>query len=557
MKTNNIRLVKKLIGVLCIANLLGLVSCSDEWDNHYIPSEANASSLWEGIIAESDLSNFAKVLKATGFDQKLSGSQTYSVFALTNDGLSDSQADSLVSEFLKQKEAGVRENDNTVVRQFIQNHVSMYRHPVSSLTNDSINMMNGKFEVLTSSTIGDQSFVASNQLHSNGVLFKIGRKVQYFPNIFEYLGLDSDLDSVYHFLNSFSTYEFVESASVPGGIVDGQTIYLDSVMMLRNKLLNTLGYINNEDSTYWMLAPNNAEWTRLLNEYRPYFNYDNTVLNRDSMQETNVRLAILNGTVFSRTLNPDNAFRDSAISTVAHPYLIRKILGESPYYLYYHPFDNDGIFIGTENLVCSNGMLLKANDFRINKRQTFYQTIKVEGENLASQDTIIDAEQPLVVRDVQSNNTFYDCISNNAFAEIIASNTSDDPNHFPSPTVLYSVQGLLSNVGYDIYVVMAPAQAYDPNASEEDLLPNKVLCTLLYTNQDAKLQQRRLGISTTTPGIVDTLKVASNLKFPTCFFGLAKSNVKLRIQSNVGRNETSIYSTNMRIDCIIFKPNEM
>ncbi|MDT3387904.1 MAG: hypothetical protein LIR46_09115, partial [Bacteroidota bacterium] len=134
MKTNNIRLVKKLIGVLCIANLLGLVSCSDEWDNHYIPSEANASSLWEGIIAESDLSNFAKVLKATGFDQKLSGSQTYSVFALTNDGLSDSQADSLVSEFLKQKEAGVRENDNTVVRQFIQNHVSMYRHPVSSLT---------------------------------------------------------------------------------------------------------------------------------------------------------------------------------------------------------------------------------------------------------------------------------------------------------------------------------------------------------------------------------------------------------------------------------------
>ncbi|MBM6991824.1 MAG: hypothetical protein I3J02_00930 [Prevotella sp.] len=544
------------VGLGCMAALLTLASCSDDWDNHYNPVTTDASSLWESISLESSLSNFAKVLKATGYDQRLSGSQTYTVFALNNDGLTSTQADSLIAAYQTQKSAGVRDNDNTVVRQFIQNHISLYRHPVSTQTSDSIKMMNGKYAVLTPTSVGGNTFTVTNQLHSNGVLFTLGSQVKYFPNVFEYLGIDPNLDSIYQFVNSFSTYEFVESSSVPGGIVNGQTVYLDSVMRLRNKMLDVLGYLSQEDSTYWMLAPTNAEWSRMVTEFHPYFNYDNTVTNRDSMQETNTRLAILKGTVFSRTINPDKAFRDSAVSTSALSYQYRRILGTEPYYLFYHPFDADGIFAGAQQMECSNGMVLKSEDFRIKKEQTFFQTIKVEAEELSRQDTIIDAEQPLEVRTVQSGNAFYDKISNNQFVELIASNTSTDPNHFPYPTVMYSVPEVLSNVGYDIYVVVAPVQAYNPDAIDADTLPNKILGTLYYTNQDAKLQQRRLGIFTSKAGVVDTIRVASNFTFPVCSYGLAKPSVKLRIQSQVGRNETAKYATNLRLDCVIFKPHE-
>lgn len=544
------------VGVGSLVALLALASCSDDWDSHYAPSTGDATSLWESISQESSVSNFAKVLKAADFDRKLSGSQAYTVFALTNDALSASQADSLVEAYQAQKAAGVRDNDNTVVRQFIQNHISLYRHPVSTQTNDSIKMMNGKYAVLTPTSVGGNPFVVTNQLHSNGVLFTVNNRVKYFPNVFEYLGIDHDLDSVFRFINSFSDYEFVESASVPGGIVDGQTVYLDSVMQMRNNILNLLGYINSEDSTYWMLAPTNAEWSRMVTAYRPYYNYANTVANRDSMQETNTRLAILLGTVFSRTVNPEPAFRDSALSTSALSYQYRRMLNADPYYIFYHPFEANGIFAGTRSLECSNGSVLKTADFRIDKRNTFLQTIKVEAENLVRQDTIIDAEQPLEVHTVQSGNAFYDKLSGNQFVELIASNTSADPNHFPYPTVMYSVPDVLANVGYDIYVVMAPVQAYNPYAADADTLPNKILCNLYYNNQDNKLQQRRLGVSVSTPGKVDTIKVAGNFKFPICSYGLSQPNVRLRIQSQVGRNETAKYSTNMRLDCIIFKPAE-
>lgn len=78
---------KAWLGLAALA--LPLASCSD-WDDHYNPSTADGGSkttLWQAISSESNLSNFAQVLKGCGYDRNLSGSQTYTVFALTNDGL--------------------------------------------------------------------------------------------------------------------------------------------------------------------------------------------------------------------------------------------------------------------------------------------------------------------------------------------------------------------------------------------------------------------------------------------------------------------------------------
>lgn len=558
MKTTiNHILGKAWLGLAALA--LPLASCSD-WDDHYDPSTADGGSkttLWEAISSESNLSNFAQVLKGCGYDRNLSGSQTYTVFALTNDGLTASQADSLVASYQSQKASGVRDDDNTVIHQFVKNHISMFTQPVSSLTNDTLTMLNGKIEPVTLSAIGTQKFLTSNALHSNGLLFTIGGQLAYFPNVFEYLGIDSRIDSAYNFINSYSTYEFNENSSVAGGInEDGQTVYLDSVMNLTNSLFQTLGRINSEDSTYWMLVPTNDQWTRMVSEYHDYFNYANTVNKRDSMQEANTRLAILQGTVFSRTINPDAAFADSAVSTQGYSYSLRRSQDLEPYNIFYRPFDAGGIFDGTTDVECSNGHVRIAPNFNVPKEKTFFQTVKVEAENVSRQDTLIDASQPLTVHEVTTDNPFYDKISSNSFVDVIAENTTTNPNHFPVASVQYSIPNLLSNVGYDIYVVFAPQRAYNQYISEDDLLPNRFRCMLYYANKDNKQLNKRLDVLTNDPTKVDTVQVASNFTFPTCSYGLTTPNVKLRIMSQVSQSQTSKYATDFHIDCIIFKPHE-
>lgn len=558
MKTTiNHILGKAWLGLAALA--LPLASCSD-WDDHYDPSTADGGSkttLWEAISSESNLSNFAQVLKGCGYDRNLSGSQTYTVFALTNDGLTASQADSLVASYQSQKASGVRDDDNTVIHQFVKNHISMFTQPVSSLTNDTLTMLNGKIEPVTLSAIGTQKFLTSNALHSNGLLFTIGGQLAYFPNVFEYLGIDNRIDSAYNFINSYSTYEFNENSSVAGGINDdGQTVYLDSVMNLTNSLFQTLGRINSEDSTYWMLVPTNDQWTRMVSEYHDYFNYANTVNKRDSMQEANTRLAILQGTVFSRTINPDAAFADSAVSTQGYSYSLRRSQDLEPYNIFYRPFDAGGIFDGTTDVECSNGHVRIAPNFNVPKEKTFFQTVKVEAENVSRQDTLIDASQPLTVHEVTTDNPFYDKISSNSFVDVIAENTTTNPNHFPVASVQYSIPNLLSNVGYDIYVVFAPQRAYNQYISEDDLLPNRFRCMLYYANKDNKQLNKRLDVLTNDPTKVDTVQVASNFTFPTCSYGLTTPNVKLRIMSQVSQSQTSKYATDFHIDCIIFKPHE-
>ena len=146
------------------AALLISVSCSDDWNEHYDASTVDSGTLWSAIQSNGNLSNFTRVVKECGYDLLLNGSQTFSVFAPTDDVLSSAQADSLIAVYKAQKAAGVRTDDNTVVKQFLQNHMTLYKYPVSSLTNDSITMMNGKYEVLTGNSLGGVALKSSRKL---------------------------------------------------------------------------------------------------------------------------------------------------------------------------------------------------------------------------------------------------------------------------------------------------------------------------------------------------------------------------------------------------------
>lgn len=551
-----------MLGMLFAA--LAFAACADEWDDHYNPSTQASQSIWQVIQQNSELSNFARVVQATGYDAALSSSQMFTVFAPTNSAFSSEEADQLIAAYQKEKALQVRDKENSTIKEFIQNHIALYNYSTSSLSNDSIVMMNGKYMVLTPDKLGDMPIASANQMTTNGVLFTLSKKADYFRNVFEWLRFDPELDSLANFLYAFNHDEFIPEQSVPGGIVDGKTVYLDSVTVLYNDLFygrGGVGRINSEDSTYWMVAPTNRVWNELVEEYTPYFNYGNNVEKRDSMQWANTRLAIVKGTVFSRTRNTDQALLDSAMSINAVEYANRKYYYGSnnlAYYQYYKPFEPGGIFTGTVNTDCSNGMVMKSDDWKIDKTQTFYQTIYNEAESRAVMKEVNEnntATPSFGV--VETTNPFYNKVSENQFAII-------SPLGATNPEVVYYLKDLLSNIDYDVYLVMVPAVAGDTLVAETQRRPCKFRCSYKYLEQDGKEVKDSVIMTppgntyfTTNPEVVDTVFLGT-VRVPTCSYGLVEPTVTLRIASNLTNRERreNTYTQILRIDCIIVKPHE-
>ena len=571
------KLYNKVIGLAVAA--LTFAACADTWEDHFNKKGegVNDISLWQAITQNGNLSNFAKVVEACGYDKALNSSQVFTVFAPTNDQFSAEEVNQLIAEYNAEK-GKVNEEDNTVIKEFIRNHIAMYNHSVSDLTNDTLTLMNGKKMTLSSKAFGNNQILSINQHYNNGILFTIQGKAQYFPTVFEYIKKDADLDSLASFFYNPRYYrrEFLPERSVPGSLENGRTVYLDSVFVQQDDLWDMLwAYTNEEDSTYWMVAPTNQEWKKLIEEYEPYFNYDNNVRFRDSMVYTLPRLAIVNGTTFSRTLNTDAHLTDSALSTsAAETYVSREYSWGNKNLHYYQfggksadntqkPFAPTGIFNGTDNVQCSNGQVMKSDNWKINKLNTFYQWLIIEAEEQSNYKILtkeakgndsITSVTP-TVRRILNDNRFYGKVWSDAFVEF-KQNISTKQHR-----VQFNIRNVLSNIGYDIYLVTAPALANDSNATGLDRLPTIVDCILRYHNQEGGTVEQDLKKKVqTNPDIVDYILLAEDFKFPTATYGLTETEpqVTLEVKTNVGASQNNKkYVRTMRIDCIMLVPHDI
>lgn len=567
----------KVLG-LAVAVTLAFGACSDDWDEHYdVQQIGNGETLWEAIANDPTLSNFAMVLDSCGYVNSLKGSQVFTVFAPTNDGFTEDEALDWIAAYKKDTAAHVKDEENKTLKEFIRNHITLYNHSVSSVSSDTLDMLNGKRLPFDASSFSGQTFVDYNQRYSNGILFKLNGAAQFFHNIFEYLAADPELASVAEFLYRYNNYRFIPEMSVEGGIENGQTWYLDSVEVLENDMLEMyLGLINNEDSIYRMVVPTNSEWERLVAEYEPYFNYPDNVEKRDSLIYTNARLAILRGTVFSQTVNPN--WQDSAVSTNAIPYYMRKYYygsSDVDYYLYRKPYSTGGVFDGAEDIDCSNGKLLKAYQWNIDKTQTFCQTILADAESYMGIYDKNGAMVPTVFRPT-SEYPLYEKISNNAALYMVQKTGG------ATPYVEIELPNVLANMGYDIQLVLVPPVYIQDSlmwsldgVADTVPLPNVISVFLSHPNQDGTMNNNNavdqndvldLGelwdkgefFYTENPGKMDTIMVAENFKFPTCSYGLGSTGkVSLKIRNDfMSFVDEGLASKHLLIDCVILKPHK-
>lgn len=524
------------------------LSCQDEWDEHYGQTNPMASqeSLWQALKGRAELSNFVRLVENVGYEYYFDGDRMFTLFVPTNDCLTEADVDSLTEVYNAQKSNRIKNNDNTVIKQVLQNHMAMYNYAAIA-SGDSVQMMmlNGKYSYLADGGVNGVKYLSSNMLYRNGVLFTVGCRLPYFANVSEYFTMDDELDSIASFFSRYNVYEFDASRSVPGEIVDGKTVYLDSVMNLKNVMFDELGYINREDSAYWMVVPTDRQWRKLYEEYKTYFNYDNRTAKRDSVENVMTHKAIVQGTVFNMNVQP--SVNDSVISTNYNKANYR-------YYKCLRPFDEGGVFSGVRSVECSNGKVFISDNWAIDKRTTFFQEVKIEAENAYYQDSIAKCKEPVGTYTVPSGNPLYGQVSGNAYVQVEPRNTA------VTPLIRFTIPNLLSNIGYDIYAVFAPAIASDTLAT--DTLPLKVKFSLKYNDQDGrqvndiKMENPEGGtyVYETTPNVVDTILVARDYKIPTCSYGLSEPQVRLTVESD--RGTASKYTRILRLDCIVFKPHE-
>lgn len=580
--------------IIPLGGLGGLISCTDTWDEHYQPGAMGQGNLWESIKNNQELSNFAKVIEATGYDKSLASSQVFTVFAPVNSAFTSEQADAVINQYQTELAKGLKGEKNRAIKEFVMNHIALYNYTIANETPDTtIRMMNGKYLGLTNSTFSGKPFTSTNTVTGNGILFTLAEQADFIPNLFEAVKTESDLDSVSNFLYMTEPFQFHKiifhpEASVPGDIIKGQQHYLDSVTGTSNEILTRWleADLDDEDSCYYVLMPTNKAWKEQYDANVKLFQYDKKVLGRDSLMCLYPRVNILMGLQFSKTTNPllgTTEAIDSLMSPLAYPYYFyRKILYGS-YDIHPYQFDKpyaqpNGIFTDIKGKkVCSNGVMLKTDNWKVKPSDTFLQQILMEAEYTRTLDSLSGAtpdDKPTwTYTYVSPDNKFYDQVSEHYYQTLI-------PANLKYMGVQLNIEDVLSNQKYDMYVVTVPAIAGDTLAT--DTLPTRFGVTLYWHDMDGNEKSENIGevkvgdseiykaegevsydSSTrkytflTDPKKVHEIHIGT-FEFPTCSYGLQTPQVKALLNVNVRSSDVNkgLYTRTLRVDCIKLVPHK-
>lgn len=256
---------------MCLLAVGLLTSCSDFDDYNTVPADSHASAtqtLWENIKGNTQLSDFASLVQKAGFDDELSQTQYYTVWAPLNGTFNVADFQNL--------------DNNALVRQFVKNHIASYAHSATGKIDDRILMLNEKsysFTGASSYTFDDVTLKEANLPNSNGILHTLNGVATFYPNLYEFvtdsiLSDGKDIDSLRNLFLKYETTYLDTESSVIGPIVNGMQTYVDSVMITENTLWRTLNAkINNEDSTYTFLMPTNQAWAKACEHVKSYYNY--------------------------------------------------------------------------------------------------------------------------------------------------------------------------------------------------------------------------------------------------------------------------------------------
>ena len=565
-KIKNMQKVKILA---LIAPLLGgvgggmLSSCTD-WNDHYTTdssmTESQGNSIMTNIEQTPNLSQFASLLKKTGFDQRLNASQTYTVWAPVNDSFDYNQLDAM--------------SNSRLLKQFIQNHVARNNYPATGTMNQKVYMLNEKlmhFEGVPEnySIQGIALDGASQNIGSNnGTLHTIGAKIPYLANIYESLNAEEfPLDSISNYFHAYDSRKLDEQRSVPGPIVDGEQTYLDSIFYEDNSLYRSYrAYINAEDSNYTMILPTNTAWEKARKRIAQYYNYvpkfsvvNATALNNDTTIVVNLRdAAQLKDSITKDMLMADLVFNNNIYDNRKLPSLKEgetpksdSIVSTSRNILYAD--DVKGLFADAKRVDKSNGAIWVTDSLNYPAWAAWNPEITVEAEHWVYKTVYAGTSGTVRISNNQNLN-IKGHVSNDAFYAVTPNSPGDHPEmYFHIPDV--------RSTEYNVYIVLLPNNIINDQLTYK---PNSVSVGVRYSREDGTLinESTLRGPDGTTFSTndsiaqVDTLFLGS-VTFPIAYYGTGDSYPYIRVRSRFSSSGNNKYSRNLLVDCLILRPKEL
>jgi uncharacterized surface protein with fasciclin (FAS1) repeats len=560
-------------GMACctVVAAMTLTACSD-WDDHFDANtsvlESQHSSLWQNIEQAGNLSQFAALLKKTGFDENLSASQTFTVWAPVDDSFDYATLSNLSNE--------------RITREFIENHIARNNYPASGLVNEDIYMLNEKkmhFAGTSAYDIQGISLLNPNMSSSsNGTLHTIKGRLPFLSSIYEALGTsDYELDSISSYIFSFDEKKIDEKKSKKGPVTNGEQTYLDTVYYEHNDLFELYdSYINREDSSYTMVAPTNKAWDKAMATIKSYFKYVpqfeyyedliekklQTVKLEDAtgMQDSVSKMAMIASLLYNNNIYDNKKLKnlqngaslscDSLVSTSSV-----KMYSE----------DATELFANTTRVENSNGAMWVTTDDTLHMRTwtIWNPEIRLEAEYTNSwTDPGLVYGSPEIKTVNKQNEEVQGSISNNRYIEVVPASKSVNPEiYFSLPNV--------RSTEYSVYVVFVPANI-NSKYYAEPLKKNHLEFTLGYADEKGKITEDvfkdidpAVDSLQNVPGMtakVDTTYVG-DVTFKTSYVGMSSSSQTyapyLRIRSRVSSKQTVTYDRTLRIDCIILRPKDL
>ncbi|MGI6224266.1 MAG: fasciclin domain-containing protein [Prevotella sp.] len=514
--------------------VVAFVSCSD-WDDHYSENSQSTDkgNLYEILSQNSNTSVFVSMLQEVGYDEVLSSTQTYTVFAPTNDALAD-----------------VDLSNQALVKRIVLNHIARYSQPTSTDTTQGVKMLNGKIYYYDNSTsFSGSAILDANESASNGLVQVLGSQIPYAYNIYEYIQNNAQFSKLYNFIHQFDEVIFDQDNSEEIDVDDqGRPVY-DSIMISYNRLLDHslygIGQIENEDSVYTMLLPNDTAWDAAYERIAPSFVcYDEDQTVADSLQDIRTCQAIV-GDLIYRGSHPQPDAEDSLTSTTNS--------------VIHNPAD---LFAGADITKASNGYYASTDSLRYDNVETWNKEISVEAE-VQEGRTYNNTLTTVYTRNVTSA-SLVSGVSEDSYIEVMPISASTNP------VVIFDIPNVLAGA-YNIYAVFLPTTV---TGETEDLDSTRIAFSLSYLNASGRQMTRNVR-SSSNPNFITSgteivkMPVLENFTFPVCnttdrLWLMDENNdesdvevtTHLTVQTNVTAREFSSgkYSRSFRLDRIIFEP---
>lgn len=590
------------IGVMLSAGfMLATASCTDYSDYNTAPEVsggdllgANANvTLWENIANDQQLTKFAALASQCNFEEVLKSPRFYTIWAPVDDAISDEEFNRLMSS-----------DSATIVKQFMQQHMTEYNHPVSSaLENTTIISLNAKHHPFTQYSFDGFPYVQTNMPSTNGVLHKINGFSKFYNNLYENIDELIGCDSIKKYIQKYDEYYLDVNASVIGPLVDGQQTWLDSVLAKRNNIIRGImqADLENEDSTYCMLLPTDNAWNAAYTAINPYYNYI-PKLDYMDLSKNNTTVASSTTATTAKADNPAEAEAELQDSITCRN-LVRDLVF-SNWYQPNLPLFNGGSFGANDSVLTSSFRFLT------NMQQTLDRTVSTSEmsngvarvvDTLAfhpweTYNPVLVSRRPestLQVKKLTNHNIPLDSLegrdslfskvpamfkqwlfpADSRYFSYVAVDSADNQSSSSKPEFRFALPGVRSTT-YHIYVVTVPAQVEKPLAAVK---PYYLRFYLSWTDAANKQQYTVLpegarstheistddGTSTATltyvgdPGRVNVIDLGE-FTFPACYYGLDAypSLLMMHTKTYTSTSNRNKYERDIRVAGVYLVPKD-